>query len=74
MPISRGIRSTMVKGEYGQPLALDVLVMPFGFWNPTGSFRVGLGSKSQGLTVGIRASCYLVPGGARDLRLVDGLV
>ena len=25
VPISRRIQSTMVKGEYGQPLALDVL-------------------------------------------------
>ena len=35
-------------------------------------FGSGLGSEFGASQVGIRASCYLVSGGARDLRLVDG--
>ena len=63
----------MVKGEYGQPLALDVLGDAFRLLNSDRALagRVWV-RKIRGVTGWYQSFCYLVFGDARDLRIVDG--
>ena len=62
------------QGEvWATPCTGMYLVMLFGFWTLTGSYQVGFGFGNRGITSWYQSFCYLVPGGARDLRLVDVL-